>query len=94
MRRLFFACMFLWLSGCGSPQKYAEGSFLSIGAYVPFDSSLYGMEIIQYLNGCTVRSGTNQSLRVEREYCATNSYLWGMVETRECTRTKAQTDRN
>ena len=90
MRRLFVACVFL-LSGCVSPQKYTEGGFLSIGAYVPFDSSLYGVELVQYLNGCTVRAGTNQTLQVEREYCATNSYLWGMVEIRETTRTKAQT---
>lgn len=45
--------------GCTSSQKYIEGSTLQVGAYIPGESQLYGVEILNWLNGCKVSSATN-----------------------------------
>lgn len=89
MRRIFFAAMLL-LGGCASVPSYVEGTSLQLGAYVPVNSNLYGVELLSYVSGCVVKGTTNQTLTVEREYSATNSYFWGMVETRETTNTKVK----
>ena len=56
-----------------------------MGAYVPWESGLYGVELIQYTSGATLSMPTNQPCSYFRQYAATNTYLWGMVETRETT---------
>lgn len=45
--------------GCTSNPKYMEGSTLQFGAYIPWESNLYGVEILNWLNGCKVSSSTN-----------------------------------
>ena len=92
MLRLFLAAVLAILVGC-SGSRYTEGTYTAIGAYIPVDTSLYGVEIVQYLNGCSVRTGTNQAFSVRRDYCATNTYLWGMAETRESVRTQIDVSR-
>lgn len=59
-----------------------------IGAYVPYNGNLMGVEVINYMNGCKVQAGTNQAYQVEREYTSTNDYFFGMVKTIERTKTK------
>lgn len=83
----FIATIIVLLTGCSSNPKYIEGSTLQIGAYVPGESQLYGVEILNWLNGCKVSSTTNQPFALTREYCASNSYLWGAASLNERTKT-------
>ena len=45
MRKLFIIALAL-LCGCASRQRYMEGTHLALGAYVPYDSGLYGVELV------------------------------------------------
>lgn len=45
------------------------------------------MQCLNYLNGCVVNAYSNQTMSIEREFSATNSYF-GLVETIEWTKTK------
>lgn len=83
MRKLFLAVLLL-LCGCKA-QRYVEGTHLALGAYVPLESGLYGVELVQYLNGAILTTQTNTPCSFSRTYSATNSYFWGAVETRENT---------
>ena len=83
----YLAAFMLLCCGCTSSQKYIEGSTLQFGAYFPWESNLYGVEILNWLNGCKVSSSTNQPFSITREYCASNSYLWGAVQLNEKTTT-------
>lgn len=76
--------------GCATAPKYVEGTMTQVGAYLPFEGNIYGMEVINYLNGCKVTSISNLPFKVDRVYSATNSYLWGMVTTTESTHTKVE----
>jgi hypothetical protein len=89
MRKIFLAALLL-VCGCFSGHRYVEGTSLQLGAYVPWESNLYGVELVSYVNGCVVKGTTNQAMRIERTYNATNSYFWGMVETREHTQTSVE----
>ena len=44
MRKLFLAVLLL-LAGCKA-QRYVEGTHLALGAYVPLESGLYGVELV------------------------------------------------
>lgn len=81
----------LALAGCSSGGKFVEGTSFQLGAYVPWESNLYGVELVSYVNGCVFKAQSNAAFRVRREFAATNSYLWGMAETRESTRTEVET---
>lgn len=81
------ACMLI-LAGCASKQRYIEGTHLALGAYLPFEDALYGVELVQYTSGAVLTTATNTPCVFEREYVSTNRYFWGMVETRENTKTK------
>lgn len=86
---LIFLVAFVLLCqiGCTSNPKYIEGSTLQVGAYIPGESQLYGVEILNWLNGCKVSSTTNQPFALTREYCASNTYLWGAAQLNEKTKT-------
>lgn len=86
MKKLVFM-LFMLLVGCAAKQQYIEGTHLALGAYLPFEDSLYGVELLQYTNGALLHTSTNVPCQFKREYAATNSYFWGMVETREATTT-------
>lgn len=91
MKKLI-ACLML-LAGCTSGSKYVEGTSLQLGAYVPWESNLYGVELVSYVNGCVVKANSNACFTVDRSFAATNSYFWGMVETREATKTQIEIKR-
>lgn len=92
MRRLLFMlALVLGLWGCTSSSKFVDGTAVSVGAYVPWEQNLYGMELIQYVNGTMLKTSSNIVFSIERDFCATNTYLWGMLETRESTKTKVRT---
>ena len=86
MRALVLAGLAL-LCGCGSTPKFVEGTSLSLGAYIPWDGGLYGLELMQYVNGAVVKVSTNTCYQIRREHSSTNSWLWGMMETRESSKT-------
>lgn len=99
MRRLLFIASMVLLAvsgaltdGCAS-QRFISGSHVAVGAYVPGTdgTSLYGIEIFQYLNGCLVNVDSNHCLKVERDCVATNSYLFGAFRTEESSHVKAET---
>lgn len=79
------ACLLL---GCIAANKYTEGTMTQIGAYMPYDGQLVGVEVINYMNGCKVTAVSNNTFNINRTFCATNDYLWGMVKTIETTNTK------
>ena len=87
--RCIFAAVALALAGCGGRTVYVEGTEFSLGAYLPMDGQLYGIQILRYRNGVASVS-TNSNMHVERTFAATNSYL-GVVHTAESSQTKAET---
>lgn len=76
--------------GCASQPKYVEGTLTQVGAYIPVEGTIYGAEVVNYLNGCKVTSVSNMPFKVDRVYSSANSYLWGMVTTTESTHTKVE----
>ena len=89
MKKVALATLLL-LAGCTSNSRFVEGTSVQLGAYVPWESNLYGVELVSYVNGCAVKTSSNMNFKVERSYNATNEYLWGMVKTREQTDTKIE----
>ena len=90
MRKIIASAMLLLMLGCATGNKYVEGTHIALGAYIPYESNLYGVELIQYLNGISITCLTNNALKVE--HCATskNRWLWGMLESTTTTRTKSE----
>lgn len=78
------------LAGCAQTPKMVEGTSLTLGAYVPWESNLYGVELVSYVNGCVVKAPSNQTYTVERTYAATNSWGWGLVHSVESSNTKVK----
>lgn len=79
------------LSGClMKTTAYTEGTKATIGAYLPYNGQMMGCQVVSYLSGISF-STSNETVRISREHSATNSYLWGMVETREATITEIAT---
>lgn len=90
MKRLLASAMLILMLGCTTGNKYVEGTMTQLGVYAPIDGSIYGCEVVNYMNGCKVTSISNLPFKVDRVYSATNSYLWGMVTTTESTHTKVE----
>ena len=91
-RILTFGAIFIYIAlcGCSTSPRYVEGTNLSLGAYLPIDGQLMGIEVVNYLNGCSVRTSSNQAFNVSRTYCSTNSWGWGLLTTVEGSDTKIQ----
>lgn len=89
MKKLVLAT--LLLAGCTSGSKYIEGTSLQLGAYVPWESNIYGVELVSYVNGCLIKAHSNTCFTVDRSFNATNEYFWGMVKTIESVKTKVDT---
>lgn len=85
----FIAALALCI-GCASQPEFVEGTSIQLGAYVPWQSNLYGVEIMSYISGCVVRTPSNMCYEVQRNHCATNSWLWGMLESVERSDTKVK----
>lgn len=82
--------VFLYIAtlGCSSNPKAVEGTSIQLGAYLPFEGNLYGVELVSYVNGLKVQASSNQSFQVVRTYTSTNEWLWGMVKTVEGSNTR------
>lgn len=86
MKRLALAAVFL--AGCLSPYpKVISGTHISLGAYIPWDGQLYGVELMQYTSGVVVTVPSNQFYEVRRNFSATNDWCWGMLKSVESTYT-------
>lgn len=84
-------CLTLLFFGCVTKTTtYTEGTKAVIGAYLPYNGQIMGCQVVSYLSGITFAT-SNETVRIKRDHCATNSYLWGMVETREATSTEIST---
>lgn len=88
MKRLAIAALAVALAGCKAAPKMVEGTSVQLGAYLPFDGNLYGVELVSFVSGCVVRTPTNQAYSVERTYASTNSWGWGLVHSVESSNTK------
>lgn len=88
MRIRHAVCLLALLSaGCAAAPKVIDGTHFCLGAYVPYDGGFYGLDVVEYTSGCVVKAlPTNAPWKVEREYCSTNRWLFGMVETNERTK--------
>lgn len=88
---IWFVVGFVILCACGctSRPRYVEGTMTQIGLYLPVESSIYGVQVLNYLNGCSITATSNQTLTVEREFSSTNSYF-GVITTVESSKTKAE----
>lgn len=80
--------IYVLCQGCSTNQKAVEGTSIQLGAYLPFDGNLYGVELMSYVNGLKIQASSNQSFQVERTYTSTNDWLWGMMKTVESSDTR------
>ena len=85
---MLIACAFF--IGCASAPKFVEGTSLQLGAYVPWQSNLYGVELMSYVGGCVVRVPTNVCYEIERKHSVTNDWCWGMLKSVETSDTKVK----
>lgn len=81
------AFLLLCQIGCTSNTRYCEGTCTQIGLYIPVSGQIYGLQCLNYLNGCVVNVYSNQTMTVERECTMTNSYF-GCIDTVEYSKTK------
>lgn len=49
-------------SGCLGRTSYVEGTSVSVGAYIPNDGNLYGLQIVNYISGIKISASTNANL--------------------------------
>ena len=83
--------IYVMFQGCSSSyQKMVEGTSIQLGAYLPFEGNLYGVELVSYVNGLKLQTSSNQTFQVSRTYAATNDWIWGMMKTVESSDTSIQ----
>ena len=90
MMGILLVLIYVLCQGCSTQQKVVEGTSIQLGAYIPFDGNLYGIELMSYVNGLKIQASSNQSFQVSRTYNSTNDWLWGMMKTSEGSDTKIQ----
>jgi hypothetical protein len=82
------AALFVLFAGCGSVPKYVEGTSIQLGAYIPWQGNLYGLELVSYVSGCVVKVPTNVCYEIERNHSVTNDWCWGLMRSVESSDTK------
>lgn len=87
---IMLVLIYVLCQGCSTQQKAVEGTSIQLGAYIPFDGNLYGIELMSYVNGLKIQASSNQSFQVSRTYNSTNDWLWGMMKTVESSDTSIQ----
>lgn len=92
MKKLFLAAALL-MAGCAGQKRYIEGTHFALGAYLPFEDGLYGVELVQLTSGAYFASSTNTPCAFTRTYSATNEYFWGMARTVESSRTRLEVEK-
>lgn len=88
-RILTLSIVFLLIAtmGCTSHQSYLEGTSTTIGVLAPWNGSIYGAEVLNYMSGTRVTVSTNNPFYVNREFSSSNSYF-GVVHTTESSKTQ------
>ena len=92
VKAMLLACA-VFAAGCLQQHRLVEGTSVQLGAYVPWESQLWGLELVSYVSGLSVKAPTNVCLEVRRSCCSTNEFLWGMVKTVEASDSKIATKR-
>lgn len=69
--------------------NYVEGTSTSLGLYIPTTDGIFGVQVLEYLNGVKVTTATNQPFKITRTHYATNNYF-GVVKTIENTKTEVE----
>lgn len=91
MYRLSLLALLLLAAGCSSPApRMVEGTSLALGAYLPWDGGLYGVELMQYVSGTVVKVPTNTAYQIERRHSVTNDWAWGLLRSVESTATSVR----
>lgn len=90
MLGILLVLIYVLCQGCSSNPKAVEGTSIQLGAYIPFDGNLYGIELMSYVNGLKIQASSNQSFQVERTYTATNEWAWGLLKSVEGSDTKVE----
>lgn len=83
MKKLIISTMLI--AGCAQAPKVVDGMSLSLGAYIPWDGQMYGVELINFVNGSVIKTPTNMCYEIQRKQSSTNDWLWGMMRTVEST---------
>lgn len=88
MHRMLSILIAVLVLGCGTARpKVVDGTNLAIGAYIPYDGGLYGLNVVEYTSGCVIKGlPTNGEWQVSREYTATNTWIFGLATTIEHTK--------
>ena len=87
---LFVFIYVILCQGCSTNPKAVEGTSIQLGAYLPFEGNLYGVELMSYVNGLKIQASSNQSFQVDRTYTSTNEWAWGLLKSVEGSDTKIQ----
>ena len=85
----FVIAFALLLCGCKSTDAFVEGTRFRAGLYVPWDGQLYGLQLVEYLNGTATFSQTNSAISIDRQFSSTNSYF-GIIHTIDSTKTRVE----
>lgn len=89
MVKKLLAIFMLLICGCAFKQPMLlNGTSVKLGAYIPWEGNLYGLEIMSFTSGTLVVSPTNEPFNVEHHSSSTNSWMWGMLDTNESSETK------
>lgn len=88
-KKLIFSLILL-LAGCKAAPSYKEGTMVGLGAYIPWEGQVYGLEIAQYVNGTIIRTPTNMLYEVTRKHSVTNDWMWGMLKCSESSETSVK----
>lgn len=87
MGRLLLSAAIAILCGCAHDSTmFVEGTRFRMGVYVPWDGQLYGLQVVEYLNGSCVRAPSNRVVSVSRTFCSSNDYV-GVTHTRDASKT-------
>ena len=78
------------LAGCSSSPKIVEGTSVTLGAYLPWDGNLYGVELMSYVSGTVVKVPTNVCYEIQRRHSVTNDWGWGLLKSVEATETNVR----
>jgi hypothetical protein len=76
--------------GCVSKGPvFLNGTQVSLGAYVPWNGNIYGLELMNFTTGTYMRFPTNTAFKVDHTAGVTNNWAFGMLESVNSSKTKA-----
>ena len=97
MKRLLFIASMALLAAAGALTDgcvskgpvFLNGTQVSLGAYIPWDGQMYGVELINFTTGTYIRFPTNTAFKVDHQVGITNNWAFGMLESVNSSKTKA-----